>query len=84
MSELKQLKSSEIKSFRKSLLEKQNFKCAICGKALSENDAGISLDHQHRLNKNQEIGNKRIDRSKVCHDKRFYKTTSETSQLRSS
>ena len=56
MSELKQLKSSEIKSFRKSLLEKQNFKCAICGKTLSENDTGISLDHQHRLNRNQEIG----------------------------
>ena len=71
MSELKQLKSSEIKSFRKSLLEKQNFKCAICGKTLSENDTGISLDHQHRLNKNQEIG---IDGSGCIRGNNMYNT----------
>lgn len=49
MTELKQLKSTEIKSFRKSLLEKQNFKCAICGKEITlENSV---LDHQHKNKK---------------------------------
>lgn len=54
--DLRQLKGSEVKELREKILENQGFKCAICGKTLSEDDTGISLDHQHRLNKNQEIG----------------------------
>ena len=57
MSELKQLKSSEIKSFRKSLLEKQNFKCAICGKTETKlnprthQPRDLAVDHCHKTNK---------------------------------
>lgn len=54
--DLKQLKSTEVKELREKILKNQGFKCAICGKTLSEDDTGISLDHQHKLNKNQEIG----------------------------
>lgn len=54
--DLRQLKSTEVKELREKILKNQGFKCAICGKTLSEDDTGISLDHQHRLNKNQEIG----------------------------
>lgn len=72
--DLKQLKGSEVKELREKILENQGFKCAICGKTLSENDTGISLDHQHRLNKNQEIG---IDgsgciRGVLCRDCNVY------------
>ena len=34
--DLKSLKSSDIPKIRKELLEKQGFKCAICGKNISE------------------------------------------------
>lgn len=54
--DLRQIKSTEVKELREKILENQGFKCAICGKTLSEDDTGISLDHQHRLNKNQVIG----------------------------
>ena len=54
--DLKQIKSTEVKELREKILENQGFKCAICGKTLSENDTGISLDHQHKLNKNQTLG----------------------------
>ena len=54
--DLKQLKGSEVKELREKILENQGFKCAICGKTLSENDPGIALDHQHKLNKNQTLG----------------------------
>ena len=50
-----QLTQSKIKDLREEILKKQNFKCAICGKEISETD-GISLDHQHRISKSQEIG----------------------------
>lgn len=52
---MKQLKTSDIKDIRNLILEKQNFKCAICGKDISNCD-GVSLDHQHKLNKSQQIG----------------------------
>lgn len=54
--DLRQIKSTEVKELREKILENQGFKCAICGKTLSEDDTGISLDHQHRLNKNQTLG----------------------------
>ena len=50
-----QLTQSKIKDLREEILKKQNFKCAICGKEISETD-GISLDHQHKISKSQEIG----------------------------
>ena len=50
-----QLTQSKIKDLREEILKKQNFKCAICGKDI-RNDPGISLDHQHRISKSQEIG----------------------------
>lgn len=49
------LKSSEVKMVREDILKHQDFKCAICGKDLRGVD-GISLDHQHKLNKRQELG----------------------------
>ena len=42
-----QLTQSKIKDLREEILKKQNFKCAICGKDISNLD-GVSLDHQHR------------------------------------
>lgn len=42
--DLKSLKSSDIPKIRKELLEKQGFKCAICGRNITENDR-ITLDH---------------------------------------
>ena len=53
--DLKSLKSSDIPKIRKELLEKQGFKCAICGKNISESDR-ITLDHQHKLKKSDENG----------------------------
>ena len=53
--DFKQLKGTEVKELREKILKNQEFKCAICGKTLSEDDTGISLDHQHRLNKNQTL-----------------------------
>ena len=50
-----QLTQSKIKDLREEILKKQNFKCAICGKDISNLD-GASLDHQHRISKSQEIG----------------------------
>ena len=53
--DLKSLKSSDIPKIRKELLEKQGFKCATCGKNISESDR-ITLDHQHKLKKSDENG----------------------------
>ena len=52
---LVQLKYSDISIIRKKLLENQQFKCAICGKNIKD-DSSITLDHQHKINKNQSIG----------------------------
>ena len=52
---MKVLKTNEIKTIRDDVLKQQDFKCAICGKDLRGVD-GISLDHQHKLNKSQELG----------------------------
>lgn len=49
-SELYQMKSTEIKDVRTLLLEKQNYKCALCGKDLRNEDL-IALDHQHKNKK---------------------------------
>lgn len=49
-----QLKTSDIKTIKKELLEKQGFKDAITGKELTEDHA--VLDHQHKLRKSQPIG----------------------------
>ena len=48
--ELYQMKSTEIKDVRTLLLEKQNYKCALCGKDLRNGDL-IALDHQHKNKK---------------------------------
>ena len=71
---LKQLKGTEVKELREKILENQGFKCAICGKTLSEDDAGISLDHQHRLNKNQALGTDGagLIRGVLCRDCNVY------------
>lgn len=52
--EYTQLKHSEINTLKQKLLEQNNYKCPICGKSLSLNDA--VLDHVHRLNKSQVPG----------------------------
>lgn len=49
-----QLKTSDIKTIKQELLEKQGFKDAITGKDLDEEHA--VLDHQHKLRKAQPIG----------------------------
>ena len=51
----KQLKTSDISAVRHQILEQQHFKCAICGKPLT-GSGDSTLDHQHRLNKSQPIG----------------------------
>lgn len=51
----KQLKSSDISAVRQEILKSQHFKCAICGKPLT-GSGDSTLDHQHRLNKSQPIG----------------------------
>lgn len=72
--DLRQIKSTEVKELREKILENQGFKCAICGKTLSEDDTGISLDHQHRLNKNQVIGTDGagLIRGVLCRDCNVY------------
>ena len=58
MEELKQLKSKDIKTVKEKILESQEFKCAICGKPLTLDEA--VLDHQHKIRKtdiNGENGN---------------------------
>lgn len=52
--EYRRLKSSEIKEFKLDLLEKQGNVDAITGKPLKPENS--VLDHQHRLNKSQPIG----------------------------
>jgi hypothetical protein len=47
MTELKQLKSSEVKQLRTEILEEQNGCCALCKEPITET-TGISLDHQHK------------------------------------
>ena len=71
---LKQLKGTEVKELREKILKNQGFKCAICGKTLSEDDTGISLDHQHRLNKNQTLGTDGagLIRGVLCRDCNVY------------
>ena len=49
-----QLKTSDIKTIKRELLEKQGFKDAITGKDLDEEHS--VLDHQHKLRKSQPIG----------------------------
>lgn len=51
---MRYIKTSEILALKKELLEKQGFKDAITGKDLDLNDS--VLDHQHKLNKSQELG----------------------------
>lgn len=72
--DLRQIKSTEVKELREKILENQGFKCAICGKTLSEDDTGISLDHQHKLNKNQVIGTDGagLIRGVLCRDCNVY------------
>jgi len=38
-----------------SLLEKQEYKCAICGKTDIENGKMLAVDHCHKTNKNREL-----------------------------
>ena len=45
--ELKELKSSEISEIRKIILEEQNFKCAICGKDISNSNFKSKQNHLH-------------------------------------
>lgn len=47
MSELVQLKASEVATFRDQILEEQNGCCAWCEQPITE-ETGISLDHQHK------------------------------------
>lgn len=72
--DFKQLKGTEVKELREKILKNQEFKCAMCGKTLSEDDTGISLDHQHRLNKNQVIGSDGagLIRGVLCRDCNTY------------
>ena len=68
-----QLTQSKIKDLREEILKKQNFKCAICGKEISNLD-GVSLDHQHRISKSQEIGDDGagLIRGVLCRDCNTY------------
>ena len=52
--QLTQLKSSEVQTLRKQILEEQNNCCAICNDPIDE-QSGASLDHQHKL-KSEEAG----------------------------
>lgn len=47
---MKELKNSEIKELRESILKDQNYTCPLCGKHITENDR-IALDHQHKIRK---------------------------------
>ena len=53
--DLKELKNSDIPEIRSEILKDQGYKCAICGKEISENDR-ITLDHQHKNKKSDENG----------------------------
>ena len=53
-SELKQLKHSEVKDLKAEILATQGFKCAICGKPLTVDEA--VLDHQHKFRKSDPNG----------------------------
>lgn len=50
----RQLKSNEIKEFKAEILESQGFRCAICGKPLTIDEA--VLDHQHKIRKSDPNG----------------------------
>jgi hypothetical protein len=50
MTELVQLKGSEVKALREEILEEQNGCCAICGDTITD-QTGYSLDHQHKNSK---------------------------------
>jgi len=52
--ELKQLKTSEVKNLREKLHKEQNEICPICKEKIEYSDT--TLDHQHKLFKDQEIG----------------------------
>ena len=62
------LKTKDIKTIKRMLLEKQGYRCAICGKELTlENSV---LDHQHKQrksDKNGENGNGQV-RGVLCSD----------------
>ena len=59
---LTNLKTKDIKTIKQMLLEKQGYRCAICGKELTlENSV---LDHQHKQrksDKNEKFGTQRAD-----------------------
>jgi len=50
MTDLHQLKSSEVKELREEILDEQNGCCAICNNPITD-ETGISLDHQHKTSK---------------------------------
>lgn len=52
--QLRQLKQSEIKETRATILKSQGFKCAICGKTISVDES--VLDHQHKIRKSDPNG----------------------------
>lgn len=54
MTNLRQLKSSEVTKLREEILEKQGGLCAWCGDEITE-ETGYSLDHQHKTSK-EELG----------------------------
>lgn len=66
--DLRQIKSTEVKELREKILEKQGYRCAICGKEITlENSV---LDHQHKQRKsdiNGENGNGQI-RGVLCQE----------------
>jgi hypothetical protein len=50
MTDLRQLKSSEVADLRNEILESQNGRCALCNEEITD-DTGYSLDHQHKTSK---------------------------------
>lgn len=66
MDTLKQLKSKDIKTVKEEILEKQEFKCAICGAPLTLDKA--VLDHQHKIKKSDPNGenNNGLVRGVLC------------------
>lgn len=50
-----QLKQKDIKPLREKLLKEQNYICPICKEEITLSES--TLDHQHRLFKDEEIGN---------------------------
>lgn len=55
MSELRNLKTKDIPDLRKQILIEQNYRCPLCGNAITEDDR-ITLDHQHKYRKSDENG----------------------------